>query len=203
MVLWSLSSVPPGWCTAVHPVQTPVHSYYSITQLTSLCSDHFMWQQAVQTAAIPICHQSVPHLSVHCTAVKFVIYYTVNPQQKNFGPKIFSSHKLKEGWLCLEWRLSYKLNSQGSWFLGMRFWHWVCCTNSICFCKWNSYCKESCCLLTDADTHCWLRGKLTVIIINRKRLFMAEIHLFYLYIWIPDIAGGLCCLKNAVFEVWQ
>jgi hypothetical protein len=62
---------------AEHQVQTPVHGYYSITQLTSLCSGHFMWQQtAVQNQAIPIYHQSVPHLSVHCTAVNITVLLT-------------------------------------------------------------------------------------------------------------------------------
>jgi hypothetical protein len=49
--------------------------FYHMTHIT-LCSDHFMWQQAVQTEDIPICHQSVPHLSVHCTAVNITILLT-------------------------------------------------------------------------------------------------------------------------------
>jgi len=32
-----------------------------------------MLQQAVQTEAVPICHQSVPHLSVRYTAVNITI----------------------------------------------------------------------------------------------------------------------------------
>ena len=86
----------------------------------------------------------------------------------------------------------------------MRFWHWVCSTgwgrNFICFCKWNIYCKESCCLLTDADTHSWLSGKLTVIIINWKWLFSAEIHLLSLYL------NSLHCSRSVLFEkccVWS
>jgi len=35
-----------------------------------------MWQQAVKTEAIPIFHQSVPHLSVHCIAVNITILLT-------------------------------------------------------------------------------------------------------------------------------
>jgi len=35
-----------------------------------------MWQQAVQTETIPICHQPVPHLSVHCTAVNITALLT-------------------------------------------------------------------------------------------------------------------------------
>ena len=46
----------------------------------TLCSDHFIWQQAVQTEAIPICHQSVPHLSVHCIAVNITVLLTTLTQ---------------------------------------------------------------------------------------------------------------------------
>jgi len=48
--------------------------FYHMTHITLLRPFHVAAGSA--TEAIPICHQSVPHLSVHCTAVNITVLLT-------------------------------------------------------------------------------------------------------------------------------